>query len=99
MAKKQDEKLLMDIKKAFGFTKEDFKDGKPIYTKWGTGETSYDIEDLADHSLKISKDLGDIYIERIRTDEYILVGEGTTLHCNDMKAGKDIVLDFKGFLM
>ncbi len=96
---KKDEKILMNIKNAFGLMADDFEHGKPIYTKWGFGDDIYDIENLGDCSLKISKNLGDIYIKKIYTDEYILVGEGTSLHCDDMYAGKDVITDFKGFLM
>lgn len=96
---KKDENLLMKIKNAFGLTADDFQNGKPIYTKWGFGDETRDIENLGDYSLKISKNLGDIYISKIRTDEYVLVGEGTTLHCDDIEAGKEIVTNFKGFLM
>lgn len=105
MTIRESEKLLESISDSFGFTKEDFRDGKPIYTKWGADENGnprdeiVDIADLGHRSFKISKNLGDIYIDTIHTDEWVIVGEGTTLHCDDLVAGKGVVTDFKGFLM
>ena len=97
------ELLLESIDEAFGFTKWDFEviDGRkvPIYTKWGTEEQHTDIENLGHVSFKISKNLGDIYIDKIHTDAWVIVGEGTTLHCNDLHAGMGYVPDFEGFLM
>lgn len=94
------EELLTRIEKAFGLTKRDFdKDGAPIYTKWGAVDDYTDIEDLGDKSLKISKNLGDIYIEKIVTNKWIVVGVGTTLHCDDVTAGEELITDFSGFLM
>lgn len=100
MTKAEAEELLMKIDKAFGFTADDFDDtGHLIYTKWGTEESHIDVEDLGDRSLKISKNLGEIYIDKIRTNKWIIVGKGTTLICDDMEAGEEIVTDFEGFLM
>lgn len=99
MTKQQQEDLLLKIDKAFGLTKHDFQDGKPIYTKWGTPENHIDVANLGDHSLKISKNLGDVYIDKIVTDKWVIVGEGTTLHCEDLTVGEEVVENFKGFLM
>jgi hypothetical protein len=93
------EQLLMKIEEAFGLTKHDFEDGTPIYTKWGTEENYVDIENLGDHSLKISKNLGDVYIDKISTNKWVVVGKGTTLHCDDITAGEELVENFEGFLM
>ncbi len=98
------ELFLEGVEKAFGFTKHDFEKNEeghlvPIYTKWGNEEEHTDIENLGDHSFKISKNLGDIYIDKLRTDKWIIVGKGTTLHCDDMEAGEGVELDFEGFLM
>lgn len=95
----KDEKLLLEIEEAFGLTKDDFVDGRVIYTKWGTEENHINIEDLGTRSLKISKNLGDVYLDKVRTDDYVIVGEGTTLHCDDLEAGKGVVDNFKGFLL
>lgn len=100
MRGKQAEELLLKIDKAFGLTKHDFdKDGKPIYTKWGGPDVHIDITDLGDRSLKISKSLGDVYIDKISTDKWIVVGKGTTLHCDDITTGEELVENFEGFLM
>lgn len=104
MTKAEQEALLMSIDRAFGFTKHDFEtdiEGHkvPIYTKWGNEESYTDIEDLGDVSMKISKNLGDIYIDKIHTDKWIIVGKGTTLHCPDLYAGEELVENFEGFLM
>ena len=93
------EELLMSIEEAFGLTKDDFKDGKPIYTKWGSDENSINIADLKQRSLKISKNIGDVYIEKIKTDNWVVVGEGTTLHCDNITAGKGVADNFQGYLM
>lgn len=103
--KPEDEELLLSsIDEAFGFTKHDFEKNDedklvPIYTKWGGAGGSFDIEDLGHVSFKISKDLGDIYIEKIHTDAWVIVGEGTTLHCEDLYAGMGYVPDFGGYLL
>lgn len=90
------------IEEALGFTKYDFeeKDGEKrlIYTKWGSEDDFIDVEDLGARSLKINGKLGDIYIDKIRTDGYVIVGAGTTLHCDDISAGKEIITDYKGFI-
>ena len=99
MTNEESEQLLMKITDAFGLTKHDFVDGVPIYTKWGNEDKYIDIADLGHHSLKISKNLGDVYIEKISTDGWVIVGEGTALHCDDIHAGEEIVKDFTGFLM
>lgn len=99
MSGKEAEELLMQIEDCFGLTKHDFKDGAPIYTKWGIGDAQIDIADLGDHSLKISKNLGDVFIEKIRTNKWVVVGKGTTLHCDDIAVGEALVEDFEGFLM
>lgn len=103
MTKEEQELLLMSIDEAFGFTKHDFEvvDGRkvPIYTKWGTEEDYTDITDLGHVSFKISKNLGDIYIDKIHTDGWVIVGKGTTLHCDDLYAGMGYVDEFEGFLM
>lgn len=99
MTAQENEELLTKIEACFGLTKYDFKDGKPIYTKWGDEALHVDIEDLGDRSLKISKNLGDIYIDKIHTDKWIVVGKGTTLHCDDLAAGEEIIENFTGFLM
>lgn len=103
MTTEEQELLLMSIDEAFGFTKHDFEmvDGRkvPIYTKWGTEEAPTDIGNLGHVSFKISKNLGDIYIDKIHTDAWIIVGIGTTLHCDDLEAGLGLVEDFEGFLM
>lgn len=93
------EVIMGKIEEAFGFTKYDFdKDGKLIYTKWGDEKSFIDVEDLKRRSLKISKNLGDIYIDKIRTDGWIIVGVNTTLHCDDMEAGEDIITDYEGYI-
>jgi hypothetical protein len=99
MKGKKAEQLLESIGDAFGFTKHDFEDGHLIFTKWGTPENHIDVENLGKYSLKISKDLGDIYVDKIKTDEWVIVGKGTTLHCEDIQAEKGVVKDFEGFLM
>ncbi len=94
------EKLLESIGEAFGLTKHDFIDGRPFYTVWGEDEkTRIDLANLGDRSLKISKNLGDIYIDKISTDHWVVVGRGTTLHYDDLHAGKGFVDNFEGFLM
>lgn len=99
MTKQQDEELLISIDESFGLTKYDFNKGIPIYTKWG-GEDSYtDIENLGHKSLKIGKNLGDVYFDWIKTDGWVIVGKGTTLHCDNISAGRGVVENFEGFLM
>lgn len=100
MKDKQAEELLMKIDLAFGLTKEDFQSGHVLYTIWpGTKGKNFNIEDLGDYSLKISKNLGDIYIDKISTDKWIIVGKGTTLHCDDLHAGESVIRGFEGYLM
>jgi hypothetical protein len=104
MTQEDQELLLESIDEAFGFTKADFeKDSTgrlvPIYTKWGSEENYTDIEDLGHVSFKISKNLGDIYIKKIHTDSWVIVGEGTYLHCDDLYAGMGYVEDFEGYLL
>ena len=99
MRGKKAENLLMKIEDCFGFTKHDFKDGKPIYTVWGDEDHKIDIANLNNLSLKISKNLGNIYIDKINTDGWVIVGIGTTLFCDDLVAGMGYVPDFEGFLM
>jgi hypothetical protein len=99
MKGKNAELLLESIDESFGLTKHDFENGKPIYTKWGSEDDYIDVADLKHRSLKISKNLGDIYIDSIHTDSWIIVGKGTTLHCDDMDAGMGYVDNFEGFLM
>lgn len=94
------ENLLMKIEDCFGFTKHDIdSEGKPIFTKWGTGKNTTNIADLKDVSFKMSKNLGDVYIEKLHTNKWVVVGKGTTLHCDDLEAGEGVELDFEGFLM
>lgn len=96
------EVIMGQIEEAFGFTKYDFEnvDGqkKLIYTKWGPEEDIIDIEDLGNRSLKINGKLGDIYIDKIRTDGWVIIGQGTTLHCDDIEAGEDIITEYEGFI-
>lgn len=96
------EAIMGQIEEAFGFTKHDFHvvDGekRPIYTKWGTTEDFIDVEDLGNKSLKINGKLGDIYIDKIRTDGWVIVGNGTTLHCPDIEVGEDIIINYEGFI-
>lgn len=99
MKGKKAEELLLKIDEAFGLTKHDFKDGKPIYTQWGDEDNAIDIENLGDRSLKISKKLGDIYIKKIKTNKWVIVGKGTNLHCEDIEVGEELVDNFEGFLM
>ena len=99
MKGKEAEQLLMKIEEAFGLTKHDFKDGVLIYTKWGTEESHIDVANLGDRSLKIGKKLGDVYIDKIATNKWVIVGKGTTLHCEDITAGEGLVENFEGFLM
>lgn len=104
MKGKDAELLLESIDESFGFTKHDFEKDEsgrlvPIYTKWGNEEKYTDIEDLGHVSFKISKNLGDIYIDKIHTDGWVIVGKGTTLHCDDLDAGMGYVTGFEGFLM
>lgn len=94
------DELLMQITDCFGLTKYDFdKEGVPIYTKWGDVKNHIDIANLGDYSLKISKNLGDVYIDKIHTNKWVVVGEGTTLHCADLQVGEKLVENFTGFLM
>ena len=90
------------IEEAFGFTKYDFEvvDGekKLIYTKWGDETNFIDVENLQHRSLKINKNLGDIYIDKIQTDGWVIVGVGTTLHCDDLQTGEDIITDYEGYI-
>ena len=90
MKGKEAENLLMKIEDCFGFTKHDFQNGRLIYTKWGDEDKHIDVEDLGDRSLKISKNLGDIYIDKIHTNKWVVVGKGTTLHCDDLQAGEEV---------
>ena len=100
MRGKQATDLLLKVEEAFGLTKYDFdEEGKPIYTKWGSSEDHIDIADLGDRSLKISKNLGNIYIDTIKTNKWVIVGKGTTLVCNDLEVGEELVENFEGFLM
>lgn len=99
MKGKKAEELLMKIEEAFGFTKHDFKEGRLIYTKWGTKDGYTDVEDLGDRSLKIGKNLGDVYIDKIKTNKWVIVGKGTTLHCDDLIVGEELVENFEGFLI
>lgn len=99
MSPEDQEVLLESIDEAFGFTEHDFEDGKLIYTKWGD-ETNYtDVEDLGHLTLKIGKNIGDIYIDKIKTDGWVIVGVGTILHCDDLDAGLGYVPDFEGYLL
>lgn len=94
------EQLLEKITDCFGFTAGDFdNEGKPLYTKWGTLKKHIDIADLGNLSFKISKNLGDVYIEKLHTNKWVIVGKGTTLHCDDLEAGEGVERDFEGFLM
>lgn len=104
MTQEDQDLILGSIDECFGFTKEDFekdKEGRlvPIYTKWGSKRDLIDIEDLGHLSFKISKNLGDIYIDKIHTDGWVIVGEGTFLHCDDLDAGMGYIEDFEGYLM
>ena len=93
------ELLLESIDESFGLTKHDFSAGMPIYTKWGNKDNYIDIANLGHRSLKISKNLGDVYIDKISTDGWVIVGKGTKLHCEDLDAGMGFVENFEGFLM
>ena len=96
---KQGEEIMMKIEQALGFTKYDFdSDGKLIYAKWGEENNQIDVENLGGRSLKINKNLGDIYIDRIRTDGWVIVGSGTKLHCDDIEVGEEVITDYKGFI-
>ena len=86
------------IQEALGFYKEDFEDGKLIYTKWGFNDNFLDVENLGHWSLKINGGIGDIYIDKIRTDGWVIVGSGTTLHCDDIEVGEEIITDYEGFI-
>lgn len=100
MKGREAEKFLEKIGDAFGLTKHDFNnERRVIYTKWGTDESNIDLADLGHRSLKVSKNLGDIYIDTIHTDEWVIIGKGTILHCPDLKAGKGVEDNFDGFLM
>lgn len=99
MKGREAEELLMKIDKAFGYTKEDFVNKRPIFTKWTTKDFSLDVENLGEYSLKISKNLGDVYIDKISTDKWVVVGKGTTLHCDDLHAGEAVIRGFEGYLM
>lgn len=99
MKGREAELFLEGIGDAFGLTKHDFDGGKVIFTKWGDTESLIDIENLGHRSLKISKNLGDVYVNKIQTDEWVVVGKGTTLHCDDLQAGKGVEKNFEGFLM
>lgn len=98
----QGEVIMGQIEEAFGFTKYDFEDvdgqKKPIYTKWGLPEDYIDVADLGNKSLKINGKLGDIYIDKIRTNGWVIVGLGTTLHCDDIEVGEDIITEYEGFI-
>jgi hypothetical protein len=99
---KEGEQIMMKIEEALGFTKHDFHmvddQQRLIYTKWGSEDDYIDIEDLGNRSLKINGKLGDIYIDKIRTDGYVIVGAGTSLHCDDLHAGEEVITDYKGFI-
>lgn len=99
MKGKKAEQLMAKIEHAFGLEKLDFRDGRPVYTKWGTPEDHIDIADLKHRSFKLAGDLGDVYIEKLHTDKWIVIGKGTTLHCDDIYAGEEIVKNFEGYLM
>lgn len=93
------EEIMMKIEEALGLTKYDFdEDGRLIYTKWGSDDDYTDVENLGDSSLKISKNLGDIYIDSIRTNGWVIIGSGTTLHCEDIEAGEEVITDYEGFI-
>lgn len=100
MKGREAEVLLMKIDKAFIFNKADFKNGRPLYDIWPgmQGEHSFDVANLGEWSLKIKKNLGDIYINKISTDKWVIVGKGTTLHCDDIHAGEGVVRGFEGYL-
>lgn len=96
---KEGEEIMMKIEEALGFTKYDFdEDGRLTYTKWGNEDDYIDVENLGHRSLKINGKLGDIYIDKIRTDGYVIVGAGTTLHCDDISAGEEVITDYEGFI-
>ncbi len=82
----------------YDFRKNDSGEKKLIYTKWGSPEEFTDVEDLGEKSLKINGQLGDIYIDKIRTDGWVIIGQGTTLHCDDIEAGEEIVTEYEGFI-
>jgi hypothetical protein len=98
----QGEIIMGQIEKAFGFTKYDFEiiDGQKrlMYTKWGSPEEYTDVEALGEKSLKINGKLGDIYIDKVRTDGWVIVGKGTNLHCEDIEAGQDIITEYEGYI-
>lgn len=107
MKGKDAELLLESIDEAIGLTKHDFdKDGQPYYTKWGADENGevdpanlIEISNLGHRSLKIGKKLGDIYLDEINTDGWVIIGKGTILHCDNINAGMGVVDNFEGFLM
>lgn len=87
------------IQEALGFTKYDFdENGRPFYTKWGSEDDYVDTENLGDISLKINGGIGDIYIDKIRTNGWVIVGKGTTLHCDDIEVGEALITDYEGFI-
>lgn len=100
MKGREAEVFLMGIDKAFGLHKGDFNKGRPLYNVWPgmQGERSFDVSDLGDWSLEISKNLGDVYIDKISTNKWVVVGKGTTLHCDDIHAGKGVVRGFDGYM-
>lgn len=96
------EQIMLQIERAFGFTAHDFEvidnQKRLTYTKWGSPESYTDVENLGEKSLKINGKLGDIYIDKIRTNGWVIVGEGTTLHCDDIEAGEDIITEYEGYI-
>lgn len=100
MKGKEAEELLRKMDKGFTLNAADFENGRPLYTVWPgmKGESSFDVANLGDWSLQISKNLGDVYIEKISTNKWVVVGKGTTLHCDDIHAGEAVVRGFEGYM-
>lgn len=100
MKGKQAEELMMKMDKGFCLHKGDFNNGRPLYNVWPgmQGESKFDIADLGDWNLEISKNLGDVYIDKISTNKWVVVGKGTTLHCDDIHAGEAVIRGFDGYM-
>jgi hypothetical protein len=91
---------MMKIDKAFGLHKADFEKGRPLYTVWPgmQDESAFDLANLGDWSLQISKNLGDVYIDKIFTNKWVVIGKGTRLHCDDLHAGEAVIRGFEGYM-
>lgn len=100
MTRKEEEALMVKIQNAFILNEADFENGRPLYNVWPgmMGESKFDLASLDDWSLKIRKNLGDVYIDKISTNKWVVVGKGTILHCDDLTVGEELVENFEGYM-